>query len=130
MSSQYTWNMPSHPNRIEFERAVEECQRVCQFLETAATPVKLGGWDGHGEPRFLPGIISFNGRGNDSAQTFQIRLDGEGPNACDTDSLQYDIAVRCCLLIFKERVSGFTYTGGPDRPAWEYSRALNENALN
>ena len=130
MSSQYTWHMPSNPNRFEFQRAVEDCQRVCNLLETAATPVLLGGWDGSGKPSFLPGIISFNGLGDESAQTFQIRLDGAGPNACDTDSLYYDIAVRCCLLIFKERVNGFTYTGGPDKPAWEYSRALNENALN
>jgi len=127
MNSQYTWHMPSNPNRFEFQRAIEECQKVCEYLKTAATPVHLGGWDGSGEPLFTPSLISFNGR-HDTAQTFQIRLDGSGPNSCDTDSLQYDIAVRCCLLIFEEQVNGFTYTGGPSREAWEYSRALIENA--
>lgn len=80
----------------QFSALAVICKKV---TETLGLP--LAGWDGTGEPIFSDSEIVFNGRGEAQGDTFCISRTGSF-GIMQTYGHDYDLAVRCCLLVFKQ----------------------------
>jgi len=114
-------------NPDSFTTASEQCQRFVR----RQNKVEVRGWDGAGEPVFSDTLISLNGALDESHQTFQIRLDGEGTTSCNTDYKTYDLIVRACLLILKSNLGDDIEIEINDEypSATELARALVESYI-
>jgi len=84
---------------------VNEVKRI-----VAASGVPLGNWDGKGKPKITDTIISLNGVGEDSYESFVITAEYEkkddffnkGFNFCKTDRKPYDAVVKAILMSAKK----------------------------
>jgi hypothetical protein len=96
----YTFVFKKYPTFDEFRKASEACERVTSQMNC------LSNWDGIGGPIFNETKVCFNNRGK-TADTFLIST-RTNVGSCDTRDLPYDLAVRCCLLIFSRFCPGFS----------------------
>jgi hypothetical protein len=94
-----------------FVDAMRDCKSICQRLE-----IPLGSWLGVPDehPLFDAEQVTFNGQGDDAHETFLMQQSfGIGDmdastspdkivhDFCKTAKKPYDLAVMCCLVIFK-----------------------------
>lgn len=64
--------------------------------------IYIAGGNGEGEPVFTKDLICFNGKGDDSHETFAIRQKGnEGYEFCKTNRKPYDLMVCISILRLK-----------------------------
>ena len=103
--ARYSFQIPSlTPN--DFALLSRRCEEV-----VTAIGCKLAGWDGTGEPVFSSSEITFNGIKDESHDTFSITLAGDNNCVVETNDHAYDLAVRCCLIIFRRELgSAMTLT--------------------
>lgn len=80
----------------EFAMLSQKCQTACKSLG-----VSLAGWDGSGSPIFDSNQICFNGEFPYSGDTFCLSRSGDYRKIVETNGHPYDVAVKCCLGIFK-----------------------------
>lgn len=60
---------------------------------------KLAGWDGTGDPVFSDTEITFNVP-HGTEDTFSLTLNGDSNTVIETDDEVYNLAIKCCLLVF------------------------------
>jgi hypothetical protein len=80
----------------DFAALAQKCNDMLRFLE-----IPIAGWDGSGEPVFNNHEIVFNGKGEACGDSFYLSSTGSN-GIIQTYGHDYDLAVRCCLTIFKE----------------------------
>jgi hypothetical protein len=138
----------ARPKRLParaFRAAAEDCRRVVEHLaDTAGLVVRLDS-DEPGPPRFGPDEVRFNGVGGDGHETFAVprafdprpfQRPDRGPyfDFCKTARKPYDLAVCCCLIVFRnhfgERFGVSSDAHEPDDPAnWPAARRACREAL-
>ena len=85
---------------------------------------KLGGWE------VTDSVVSFNGYGADSHETFYWSLDEKGFNFCKTARKPYDAIVTACLIHLKECYGSAVDIGSDgDWSEWRDGARLYRNAL-
>lgn len=116
----YIFNIPDMT-----EEAFSDCVTLCRNT-IEAIGSEIGGWDGTGKPVFSEQEICFNGVFPMQGDTFSIRRDGNARKVINTFGSPYDLAVRCCLVIFKRACEGMHLGSDVDDEtmAWEQARAL------
>lgn len=118
--ARYIFNIPEMTTE-----AFKECVTLCQNT-IEAIGCSISGWDGTGKPVFSDKEICFNGTIPLSGDTFSIRRDGNVRSVIDTGHQPYDLAVRCCLVIFKRACEGM-HLGmlvNDEELKWEQAEAL------
>jgi len=85
----------------DFVRFVSDCRTIVK-----ASPVKLAGGDGKGEPSLKRGGIYFNGSEDrdEDFETFCITEHDEGFAFCKTACKPYDMIVVACLCALADRL--------------------------
>ena len=109
----------------KFAKAAELIRKA--YNKVTEMGIKIAGGMGDGQPRMSDHAIVFNGKGDESYETFAIRdNDGEW-NFCKTARRPYDLLVCVSLLAFKEVFGDdFSYTSdGITREDYE-NRESNE----
>lgn len=111
----------SELDKLRFAEAALDCAEICYTIGG------LGSWDGSGDPSFNSSSISFNGK-DQIGDSFAINRTGSSGRSCNTGGKPYDLAVRCCLLIFKhhfgEDIS--IHSGGDN---WDFAREKVKSIL-
>lgn len=118
--ARYIFNLPSMT-----EQTFSECVTLCRNT-IEAIGCDINGWDGTGKPVFSNKEICFNGALPLNGDTFSIRRDGNVRSVIDTNDHPYDLAVRCCLIIF-DRACDNMHLGSDvddETMAWEQAKAL------
>jgi len=107
MGYTHYWYRKESLDEKQFEDMVSDFQKIQEHLD-----VDIAGPMGNNHPIMLPGEIHFNGREDDSHETFSIERvfpkrsysierDGKQFAFCKTAYKPYDIAVVCILIIAK-----------------------------
>lgn len=133
MGYTHYWNFKNNVAPKDIEGGAKKFKRAAEIIkdclaEVRKQGVKIASGNGEGEPIINAKEIYFNGKGEESYETFYISLNEEGSsNFCKTACMPYDILVCLSLLAFKE-VFGedFEYrSDGITKEAYE-NRASNE----
>ena len=143
----------------KFKAAVADIRKVVALLPTVNpqdaqmcypegddTDVKLAGWDGEvgTKPEFTDELVSFNGVGEDSHETFSIAQTFEAPAHsldpgedglhfafCKTARKPYDIAVTASLAVLKHHLGdAIRVSSDGDFDEWADGLALAGEATN
>lgn len=112
--------------------------KVAEIVKACAEKVKgmgvnIAGGNGKGEPTIKENVICFNGKGDESHETFYIATDDGEWNFCKTGLMPYDILVCLSLLAFKAvfgddftyRSDGITKEAYENREKNEYWKKIN-----
>lgn len=134
MGYTHYWEFKGHiaPKDLEdgenkFARAAELIRKAYNKVTEMGIEIADGMGEG-GEPIISNSEVWFNGRGDESRETFAIRADDGEWNFCKTARRPYDLLVCVSLLAFKE-VFGedFSYkSDGITKEAYE-NRESNED---
>jgi len=118
--ARYIFNLPDMTEQT-FSRCAMLCHNTIEAIGS-----EISGWDGTGSPVFSSKEISFNGTLPLNGDTFSIRRDGNVRSVIDTHDHPYDLAVRCCLVIFDRACDSMHLGSDVDNEtmAWEQAKAL------
>ena len=97
-----------------FQHAVKDIRLACQL-----THIPLAGLDGSGSPHFSTQLVSFNGQGNLSCESFHFPRTTLNPTPrptnpetpthifefCKTNGHPYDFCVQLCLIILHHHLN-------------------------
>lgn len=89
----------------KFKNYSLDCKTVCQEISNQFR-IKLASWDGTSEPDFTDTVVSFNGFGDDSCETFHFSVNsgpalGNSLEFVKTNRKPYDKHVLACLILAK-----------------------------
>lgn len=108
MAYSHYWEFKGHiaPKDLEngenkFARAAELIRKAYNKVTEMGIEIADGTGEG-GEPTISDSEIYFNGKGDESYETFAIRADDGEWNFCKTARRPYDLLVCVSLLAFKE----------------------------
>lgn len=77
----------------------EWSNEVRKIIAHAATKkIAIAGWDGEGDPEITNSVVSFNGEGDESFESFKIDRDNTNWAFCKTGHRPYDVVVGSALL--------------------------------
>ena len=141
MGYTHYWYRTAVLNAEKFEKAVEDCNLVCEELDTKIQYE----WDEPKSPVFGAKQIRFNGVGEDDGyETFNILQKFKSPswrkdedakkrlvfNFCKTANKPYDINVTCCLVVFKHHFGDdFEVRSDGESKDWQEARDKCEKIL-
>jgi hypothetical protein len=110
----------------------QEMRRVVSAVQdiVKASGVAIAGWDGSGSPEFTVETIGFNGKDDESCETFRINaeIEGNGWAFCKTRGRPYDVVVTACLTVLAAK-HGFKLGSDGDANDWEEGVKLASKAL-
>lgn len=125
---------PAEMDALRFASAAEDCRKICEAL-----PIAIAGPDGDEEPVFDGDEVCINGSTNAKAggayEPLRIervhtgrpsrREDGLVLGSCKTNWLPYNLAVQCCLIVFKHHF-GNDFKVSSDGKDEEWNEASND----
>jgi hypothetical protein len=127
MGMTHAWERPTELPTTEFKTAVADIRDVLSQI-----PVKIGGFDGQGDPIFVDDHLLFNGARPGSCEPFEARrveFDRRGRGrfwcSCKTELLPYDLSVRIALIILKQHLRQEIRVSSDDTVAgWQKAKDL------
>jgi len=94
--------------------------RECEVLaKVSGIPIANGAGEIGTIPEFSKELVSFNGIGKDSHETFYFNITGEGFNFCKTQEKPYDELVTACLILLKYYFSFVEVSSDGDKEDWQ-----------
>lgn len=142
MGYTHYWRFTENPKDLpdgeaKFEKAVNLFKKGMALLPNnpeTGKPVEIAGGNGNGKPTINSTMLCFNGKGDESYETFRIDLDdpnGYDFNFCKTAHQPYDahvcLALRCIKQTFGKdfRFSSDGYIEGENMDyGWRVSREV------
>jgi len=128
MGYTHYWRRPKSLNAAKWLLAVEDCKKICDSL---AIPLANGMGEQGSKPTFGKEVM-FNGADGDDYETFHVPRvfkpdswqtadeSGKWFAFCKTAHRPYDMAVMCCLIVFKHHFgSKFVVSSDGDASDWE-----------
>ena len=126
MSYSHYWEFKGHIAPKDLEDGENKFARAAELIRKAYNKVTEMGIEiadgmGEGEPTISDSEVYFNGKGDESYETFAIRDDDGEWNCCKTARRPYDLLVCVSLLAFKEAFGDdFSYkSDGITKEAYE-----------
>ena len=133
MGYAHYWTQPKKLPPRKFKAASDDCRRVCDDLVRNQGLVIQLDFGIDESPDFTGNDVRFNGRREDGHAIFHIRRESQyGWAVCTTAHKPYDLAVCCCLIVFRAHIGErfvVTSDGDDDKENWPRARQLCQVAL-
>jgi len=98
----------------QFKDSVKECNKIIEAKKDI-----LREWDGELDLVIHDSIISFNGNGDQSHESFVVENNGTGFEFCKTAFKPYDVAVVACLSILTHKLDNFEPRSDGTKDEWQ-----------
>lgn len=118
MGYTHYWTQPRVLTAGEMGQIAHVLQAIIGVADCA-----IAGWDGTGEPTISFDTIAFNGKDDDSHETFAIDADQPGSGFCKTAYKPYDVVVTA-LLTYLAAEHGFEISSDGNAEDWEAGNKL------
>ena len=105
----------------KFEEAVMHCNKILAVKESM-----LADAFGDNELETSPEQLRFNGRGEDSHETFAVRNENNDFDFCKTAYKPYDVVVTACLTVLSNTLDNFKVSSDGDESDFEAGVSLAE----
>lgn len=133
MGITHHWYRPTELPEQQFADAVVDIEEV-----VASAGVALAGFEGEGNPIFLPDHVVFNGVKGQHCEPFEIRrveFDRRGRaevfGYCKTEQFPYDLCVKAALIILKHHLGDLIRVGSDASDEdWKAAKELIQSQLN
>jgi hypothetical protein len=121
MGYTHYWRVNGKISQDVFEIFAKECE-VLANVSGIAIVEGLG--DSGTLPEFTENLVSFNGEGSDSHETFYFNINSVGFNFCKTQEKPYDEVVTACLILANYYFNFVEVSSDGDKQDWAMGIAL------